>query len=430
MPADALVEKELARYAETCQHELIETLKHLVRTPSENTPPTGAESACQEYCAEKLAEWGYAVDRFEPDSVEGIDKHPVYRRGRNYRNRPVIAGVRNGSGGGRSLILSGHIDTVPRGTLPWTRDPFGAEIESGRLYGRGANDMKAGIATNLFVARAVRELGLSLRGRLTVESVVDEEFGGVNGTLASRLRGHVADAAIISEPSSLRICPAQRGGRTVHLTFEVPNAGVLSTAMEAGAAGQVGWFLSQLPSFAEQRKASARRHPLYGHVENHVPVSVLKIHTGPWGMGEPMSTASTCKVELYWQTMPGEEVEAIDAEFQAWLRGVVESRPDLFPSMPAVSHPVDWLPASVTDAASPLVTEFGNCVRDALGAEPDVVGIEGPCDMFVFNKEFGVPALLWGVSGGNTHGADEYVDLDSVTAAAKALLLFVYRWCA
>ncbi|HWR54273.1 MAG TPA: M20/M25/M40 family metallo-hydrolase [Bryobacteraceae bacterium] len=430
MRADVLIEKELLQYCDSRGAALIESLQTLVRTPSENTPPTGAELACQEYCAESLAQSGYTVDRFQPDAVEGLRDHPLYRRDRDYTNRPVIAGRRAGTGGGRSLILSGHMDTVPCGTLPWTRNPFDGAIESGRLYGRGSNDMKAGIATNLFVARAFHELGLPLRGTLTIESVVDEEFGGVNGTLASRLRGYLADAAVISEASSLRVCPAQRGGRTAHITFEVPNGGILSAGMETGVADQLGLFLSRLSSFAELRKSSARRHPLYAHVENHVPVSVLKIHSGPWGTGEPMATASTCRVELYWQTMPGEDVGTIDAQFRDWMSSVVESKPQLFPVAPSVSFPVEWLPAAVTDVESPFVHEFTACVREVLGAEPDVAGIEGPCDMFVFNQTFGIPAVLWGARGGNTHAADEYVEIDSVLVAARALLLFAYRWCA
>ena len=95
--------------------------------------------------------------------------------------------------------------------------------------------MKAGIATNLFVAEALSELGIRLAGDLIIESVVDEEFGGVNGTLAGRLRGVHADAAVISEPSFLRVCPAQRGGRTAHLTFSSPNDGILGPRTGASA---------------------------------------------------------------------------------------------------------------------------------------------------------------------------------------------------
>ncbi len=429
MPTDLEIAKEIFDYVDARQEALLETLRTLVRMPSENTPPTGGELACQQYCADVLRSQGYAVDVYSPDEVAGMREHPLFRPGRDYRNRPNVAGRLPGAGGGRSLILSGHIDTVPRGTLPWTRDPFGGGRDGNRLYGRGANDMKGGIATNLFVAAAVREFALPLRGTLTIESVVDEEFGGVNGTLAGRLRGHLADAAVLAEPSFLRVCPAQRGGRTAHLTFQVPATGILSAGLETGVAGQVAWFLSRVPDFAKLRQATAPRHPLYAALENPVPVSVLKIYTGPWGPGEPMTTAATCQVELCWQTMPGEERDAIDAQFRDWLRGVVDSRPELFPVAPRVSFPIEWLPAAVTDGSSPLVRDFAACAREAVGAEPVIAGIEGPCDLFLFNQAFGIPALLWGVRGGNTHAADEYVEVDSVIAAAKTLLLFVYRWC-
>src|ERR1051325_1881836 len=131
--------------------------------------------------------------------------------GRHYSHRPNVGAVRKGTGGGRSLVLSGHIDPVPAGSGPWTRLPFGGAVEGNRLYGRGSNDMKAGVASNLFVAEALSMLGVQLAGDLPFESVVDEEFGGVNGTLAGRLMGFNADAAVISEPTALRISPAQRG---------------------------------------------------------------------------------------------------------------------------------------------------------------------------------------------------------------------------
>ncbi len=430
MATEALIEEDLLHYVDSHRDELIGILTALVRTPSENTPPTGKEYDCQQYCAGLLREYGYSTDVYEPDAVEGLRDHPLYRPGRDYQGRPNVAGRLAGSGGGKSLILSGHIDTVPSGTLPWTRDPFGAQIEADRLYGRGSNDMKAGVATNLFVARAVRELRLPLRGALTVESVVDEEFGGVNGTLAARLRGYLADAAVISEPSFLRVCPAQRGGRTADITFQVPNGGVLAEAMEAGIADQLAWFLSQIPGFAALRRTAAPRHDLYAHLANPVPVSVLKLHSGPWGMGEPMATAGVCKVELFWQTMPGEEKAVVDAQFRGWMDGVVKQRPELFPVAPDVEFPLRWLPGSAISADEPLVRELAACAAQVSGTSPVIAGIEGPCDLFVFQQAFGMPAVLWGARGGNTHGADEYVEIDTVVDAAKALLLFVRRWCA
>jgi acetylornithine deacetylase len=429
MPVDTMVEKELLRYVDEHRDELVATLQTLVRTPSENTPPTGAEAACQRFCESYLRSSGFLTDLYELGDVAGLAEHPLFLGGRDYSGRPNLAAGRHGSGGGRSLILSGHIDTVPSGTLPWSRDPFSGHIENGRLYGRGANDMKAGIATNLFVARAINDLGVELRGDLVVESVVDEEFGGVNGTLAGRVRGYIADAAVISEPSFLRICPAQRGGRTAHITLQLPSDGILAENMEAGISGQLAWLLSRVPVFAAQRRATAPRHFAYEHLANPVPVSVLKISTGPWGLTEPMATANRCQVEIFWQTMPGETMHAVDAEFFDWLDRTVRARPDLFPEPPKAEFPIRWLPGSFCPAGEDLIREFSRCAASVLGAPPPVAGIEGPCDMYVFQQHFGMPAIIWGARGANTHLADEYVELDTVSDAAKALLLFVYRWC-
>ncbi|MCZ2154138.1 MAG: M20/M25/M40 family metallo-hydrolase [Bryobacterales bacterium] len=220
-------ETELDTYADLHADRLVAILQDLVRLPSVNNAPDGNEWACQQYVATFLRDLGWDPVQYLPTDAPGILDHPLYWPGRKYEKRPNVAGVKKGSGGGRSLLLSGHIDTVPPGELPWKYPPFEGRVEGGRLYGRGSVDMKCGIATNLFVAEALANTETSLAGDLTIESVVDEEFGGVNGTLAGRLMGYRAEAAIISEPSFLRVCPAQRGGRTVDIFFHAPNEGVL-----------------------------------------------------------------------------------------------------------------------------------------------------------------------------------------------------------
>ena len=430
MTLENSLETQLLSYVDLNQDRLIGLVQDLVRIPSENTPPSGAERACQEYAANILRRGGFTTDVYSLDDVKALREHPQFWPGRNYSNRPNVGARLTGAGGGKSLILSGHIDTVPRGSQPWTRDPFSGDVDGNRLYGRGSNDMKAGIATNLFIAQAVNDLKLRLAGDLIIESVVDEEFGGVNGTLAGRLRGYTADAAVISEPSFLRVCAAQRGGRIAHITFRAPSGGILSEkGMAAGVADQLALFLSRVPAFSERRRRSAPPHHYYAHLADPVPVSVMKLFTSPWGATEPMTIADSCKVELYWQAMPGEEREAIDREFHDWFSSVLAERPDLFPSRPEIEFPYRWLPGSAVQPDEELVSELAGCAARVTGEAPPLAGIEGPCDMYIFHQVSGVPAVLWGARGGNTHAADEYVEIDTVVTAAKALLLFVSRWC-
>jgi acetylornithine deacetylase len=419
--------KTVLDYVDQHRSRLVGLTRDLVRIPSENKPPNGSERACQEYIAGVLRAAGWEPDLYDIGELPGLREHPIFWPGRNYSARPNLGARRAGDGGGRSLLLTGHIDTVPGGTQPWTHDPFGGEVEGNRIYGRGSNDMKAGVAMNLFIAEAVTALGLRLCGDLLFESVIDEEFGGVNGTLAGRLRGFNADAAVISEPSFLRICPAQRGGRIAHITFRASGGVLTEGKFPGGVIAQLTRFLSAIPEFANSRRQKARAHELYAHNPDPVPVSVTKIFTSPWGTGEPITIPEECRVEFYWQLMPGESRDEVEREFFDWFDGVTHS--ELFSQKPEVQMPIRWLPGSAIAKSEPLVAELAACAEEVLGAPPHVVGIEGPCDMYVFHQEFGTPAVLWGPRGGNTHAADEYVEIDSLVDSAKTLLLFVCKWC-
>jgi len=429
MPLDSTLEKKLCSYVDDHRDRLIEIIRELVRIPSENTPPAGNEKPCQQYVAEFLRNLGVGPVVYDLTVVPGLQQHPLYESGRPYDGRPNVGARRKGSGGGRSLVLSGHIDTVPRGSQPWAHDPFGGAVEGDRLYGRGSNDMKGGVGTNLFVFEALRVLGIELRGDLVFETVVDEEFGGVNGTLGGRLMGFNADAAIISEPSFLRVCPAQRGGRTVHIKLSAAGGVLTEGKFSAGVIDQLRHLLCKVQEFAEQRRAKAAVHELYADAADPVPVSITKVITGPWGTKEPITVPETCQVEMFWQLMPGEKQDEVEREFHAWFDAVLAAAPNLFPSRPAIEFPIRWLPGSSILKTEPLVRELAACAGRVMGKEPLIQGIEGPCDMYVFHQAFGIPAVLWGACGGNTHAADEYLEIDSVVQAAKALLVFVCSWC-
>ena len=211
----ALVHELRLRY----QDEILEIMQDLVRIPSQNTPPLGEERACQEYIAAYLRRAKLPVDLYEPDQAPGLVKHPFYWPGREYRNRPNLCSTLPGSGGGRSLLLTGHVDTVALGEAAWSHPPFGAEIHAGRLYGLGSVDMKGAMGAMLVLYKAVCEQQIPLRGALSYESVVDEEEAGVNSTIAGRLRYGPMDGAVIPEITSLQIYPAARGALITHLLF-------------------------------------------------------------------------------------------------------------------------------------------------------------------------------------------------------------------
>ncbi len=422
------MDPELSNYVEQNSDRLIQILQDLIRIPSENTPPTGSEDECQKYIAQFLFSIGCNPVVYSFDDVPGLMEHPLFMPGREYDGRHNIGARLKGHGNGRSLLLSGHIDTVPVGSSPWKRNPFGGSIEGNLLYGRGANDMKGGVATNLFVIECLRKLNIQLAGDLLFESVIDEEFGGVNGTLAGRLKGFNADAVILSEPSFLRICPAQRGGRIAHITLKSPG-GILNERLPApDVVEQLTFLLTKIKDFAAQRRVNAKPHPLYDSTDP-VPVSITKIITTPWGTKEPIATPSECKVEIYWQAMPGEKVADIDREFLQWIASLPKMTGSPFVQPPHVAIPGRWIPGSAISKEEQLVKELTHCATRILGKPPVLAGIEGPCDMFVFHEVQHTPAVLWGARGGNTHAADEYVEIDTLIDAAKVLLVFAHQWC-
>ncbi|MFQ6079220.1 MAG: M20/M25/M40 family metallo-hydrolase, partial [Thermodesulfobacteriota bacterium] len=233
-----MTEEKIISRAAGKQEKVVELLKELVKIPS----LTGEELKAQEFVAAYLGRLGLEVDLWEPDVKELFEKYPdvaqypshwlhdlilpyedlpsyegLLKSGKmnvlNYKNRPNVVGIWKGSGGGgRSLILNGHIDTVtvePRDE--WTHDPFGGEIAGGKMYGRGTSDMKGGIAAAIVAMECLIELGIRLRGDVIFQSVVNEEHAG-NGTLACVARGITADGAIITEQTKNTVRVGNAGG--------------------------------------------------------------------------------------------------------------------------------------------------------------------------------------------------------------------------
>lgn len=408
---------------------LIATLRDLVGTPSQNTPPNGEEAACQRKVASVLTSLGWEPDVYDLTEVASLTTHPEFWPGRSYVDRPNVNARKKGSGGGRSLILSGHIDTVPADTpAAWTRSPWGEDLEDGRLYGRGSWDMKAGVAMNLTVLRALQLAGIRLKGDLTFETVVDEEFGGANGTLAARVRGYSADAAVIGESTGMCICPAQRGGRTAHITLYGPGGILGEQQTRARVVDQLRYVLSRVEVFQQRRESHVMVEPYFENSSEPFAVWVTNIATGKWGWVQPQAVPERCQIEIYWQSMPHETQAVIEQEFHEWWRETVSSRPELFPVAPAVNFPMRWLPGCSIPSSSPLVVEF-NAVAKACGVPARVEGLDAPSDMYIFQKCFDIPALMWGPDGAGAHQADEYVDIASLVNATRVLAQFVCNWC-
>jgi acetylornithine deacetylase len=419
--------KKVIEKVDTLEDYLITTTQELIRIPSINHPPTGDEYQCQIAVAKYFRDMGIEPDIYYLSDVPDLKKHPSYWPGRNYSNRPNVTAKRNGTGGGRSLILSGHIDTVPIGTKEWHHDPFGAEIDDGKMYGLGSYDMKAGVVINLGVIKALQELDIPLKGDLSVETVVDEEFGGVNGTLAARLHGEKCDAVIITEPTNLVICNGGRGGQVAIITLEGPEGIIFSDDEPGHAIRELAHFLKWVDIFRQRRRDNVQGWqpgPL-----DPIPVWITKVNSGGWGMNVPLTIPAEIKLELYWQLMPGEEKTRVREQLFNLLDEMVADKPNDFTKRPNVEFPVRFMPGSEIPIDAPLVQYLKSCATEVMGISPEIRPMPAPSDMFVIHLDFNTPAVHFGIGGGNAHAADEFVIMKDLVTATKTLALLALDWC-
>ncbi len=214
------------------EEELIGTIQGLVKIPS----LVGQELEAQKFMESRYREARLRIDTFEA-KLDDIKKHKAYINiPLQYENRPNVVGVLEGAEH-PSLILNGHIDVVsPEPLSQWNTDPWGGRVMDGKLYGRGAFDMKGGLVANLFALKAVLDSGIKPRGKVILESVIEEESGGSGGTLACFLRGYRGDGMIIPEPSKMYVVIAHNGikyfrihavGKTAHAALSHTGVNVI-----------------------------------------------------------------------------------------------------------------------------------------------------------------------------------------------------------
>ncbi len=207
------------------------------------------------------------------------------------------------------------------------------------------------------------------------------------------------------------------------------SGGILGSGNRAGrAVDQLTYVLARLPDFAGQRAHRVAVHPYYRNCDEPFAVWVTNVATGTWGWRQPITIPEQCRLELYWQTMPDETEQEIHDEFFTWWKQLVGARPDLFATTPQVDLPMRWLPGCSIPPDTPLLQAFARAAELA-GVTPVIEGLDAPSDMYIFQRCFNTPALMWGPAGGNAHQADEYVDVDSLFDATRVLLRFVSAWC-
>jgi acetylornithine deacetylase len=404
--------------ADIDRDRLIDDLETLVRIES----ITGSEENIADWAAGALLELGLRVEVARSD-LERLRDDPAWPGEEMERTTlPIVVG-RAGSADGRRLILSGHLDVVPPGDpASWTVDPWGAEIREDRLYGRGACDMKGGVAA---ILAAVRSLGVDgslhrLDGELMVVLVPSEEDGG-QGTLGAIRSGATADMAIITEPSQLDVVVAHAGAITFRLT--VPGRAAHASQRREGISALDKLFeLTRALEGDERRRNEAETDPLMTALGLPYPTIIGIVEGGEW--------ASTVLDKVVAYGRYGVKLGQSPAEAEADLRVAIAeacATDGFLRDHPATVEITGGRFGSArVPSDHPLPTGLADVVERVTGRRPALLGEPYGADMQMFVNHGDTPCVIFGPGDVRVaHSADEHVPLDEVETCARVLAEWV-----
>ena len=404
---------------ERARDELVDFTTELIRIPTVN-PPGENYRVCAESIGERLGAWGMSVQYVEAEGrAEHTKSHP----------RVNVIGRLEGVGARPCLHLNGHFDVVPPGD-GWTVDPFAGLVRDGRLYGRGASDMKSGLAAAAFAVEAIRRAGVALRGTVEVSGTVDEESGGFAGVAYLCETGHISaqrtDYAIIPEPfGPERICVGHRGvywfdvvahGQIAH--GSMPHLGRSAIDDMAALIDAVAARLG--PELAQRVSAM----PVVPEASRRASINVNAVEGGQAGQTQQSPcVADRCLATFDRRFIAEESYDEVRAEVVAIVRAVEAEQPGRRYSIEdrMVVHPVQ------APNGSPVVTALSNAIARVTGSGASLVGSPGTYDHKHFVRMAGVEHCVAYGPGPleEAHQPDESCSIDDLVASSQVMALAV-----
>jgi len=414
-------EQKVLEWIDRRQGYLTDFLRNLIAIPS----VTGEELEIQKFIARKLESMGLEVDLWEPDHEE-LKTHPAYLPSdRGYRDRPNVVGRYRGIRKGRSLLFNGHVDVIPSGPVhTWEHPPWAGDIQGDRLYGRGASDMKSGLAAMTISLEALIRLGIKPKGDVLLEYTMDEEATG-NGTLACVTRGYQADAGICCETSSLHIQPACIGRIWFEILVRGKPAGI-QRRWEGVNAIDKGYAVVRAVSDLEHIRINELNHPLYPDKLSSLPCMVGVFQSGSF----PSAFPDTCLLKGSIATLPGEDTQQVKTRFVNYILSFSKTDPWLKDNPPEVSFRGYCGDPAEISPDHPIVLTVSEKYREVVGQEPQVTGRQGAADIRYLIKYGQTPTVIFGPGlTEQMHASNEWVDTKDLVTATKILALTIMDWC-
>ena len=416
------MKEKLFEYVEKNKSELFRMLCEMVNINTENFGGSGNEKYLAEYLKGEYEKIGLDADLYSPDSVPNIKSHPDYLAGRNLEDRPNITVKVSGSAPKKSLMLAGHLDTVPIGDERlWTVPPVKGTIKDGKIYGRGANDDKHSLAIQLFLAKAFKELGVELKNNLYLSGYVDEEFGGGDGALACCVK-YPCDFYINIDSDYMDIIHCGVGGQRLAIELKHPDPkDSCEDMIEA-----IYLVKKEIDKFGDRRKAEMSKDPYFKDTD--VPRKALRYMNVVTGLNTNDRNRGVVDFAFYtdrpWETIKNE----YDELFAAIDRAVAP----LGIKIDNVIYRSRFFRYAAADKEHKCIKMLRGCAQKALGRDLKVCGM---ClsDLNVFINNSNGNAISCGVcrgfaDEGGAHQPNEYVICDELVEFTKLLVEFILEW--
>lgn len=421
---------ELHNQVQKNEQHYIEFLQKLIQfdTSVIRHGEDGQEEKAQIYLAEYLKNMGCEVQMFEPDN-EVMKQYPSYNEGHSYKGRPVVVATYKGTGNGKSIILNGHMDTMPSGDLEkWHTNPWEMEIKDGKMYGLGTDDMKGGLAAEVLGLELALSMGFRPAGDIIIESVVDEEGGG-NGSLAAAAAGYKADAAIIAEGSMLNCYVANRGAWLVQVEVEGKPIHASLRGFGENAIDKMVKVIQALHEL-EMKWATTRRHPLLGPAT----INIGCIEGGVAASTVPENCTLKFDVEYYPSeiTKTGDRIKIdkddIVREVEDYLN-LMASGDEWLKDHPLKFTWYQDCPPYETDSKEAIVGTVLEAANKVTGGKSEIGGLTCGCDARHLTNIAGVPTVVFGPGTcHNAHVVNEYLKKEEYLNAIEAFAEIIMNW--
>ena len=413
--------QQIASAVEASRDDLVSFIQTLVQSPS----LANDEGPVQNIIQDKLESLGLDTEKILV-RFDKLKDHPGFSDdGFSPDSRVNVMGQWHNDGDGRSLILNGHVDVVPTGPENlWNKSPWSGSVKNGRIYGRGSCDMKAGLGAGIFAVQVLQSIGFKPDGNIMIQSVVGEESGGC-GTLTNIVKGYSADAAVILEPTSLKVCPIQSGALTFRLT--IPGRATHAAMRWDGVSAIEKFNLIHQSIIKFEKERHDSFNVAYFESRDRVaPINIGTIKGGEWHSTVPESVVAEGRFGVF----PSETTRNARDAFEDHISEISNNDPWLKDNPPVVEWFEGQFESGQTDPEHPVIDKLMASHLTATGYTPIIEGVTYGSDLRLFTNHAHIPAVLFGPGDVRlAHAANEYVEIEEVLTSVKVVANMIVNWC-